>query len=84
MAYPPTKPNGGNAVSSTTEHTGKGGTRIERQKADSIFEQYVCEKSGNARLAETVHNAVRFFGSPINPARYRLDTDGPTGESTNP
>lgn len=42
----------------------RGGTREEREQADSQLKQCVLEKSGNAALAILMYEGVRIGGSP--------------------
>ena len=49
----------------------KGGTKMERAKADSLFYECVLIQTGDARLARMMYDGVRLGGSPYFPTWYR-------------
>ena len=49
----------------------RGRTEAEREQDDLAFKAYVEKKTGNAELAELMHQAVRARGEPYLPSWYR-------------
>jgi len=49
----------------------QGGTAAQRQAADEALRGCVLEKTGDARLAETMYLGVRAGGHPVFPTWYR-------------
>jgi len=57
----------------------RGGTEKEREAADLAFKNCVKKKTGNAKLAEIMYQAVRTGGEPYYPTWYRWGYGWPLG-----
>ena len=57
----------------------RGGTEKERESADLAFKNCVKKKTGNAKLAEIIYQAVRTGGEPYYPTWYRWGYGWPLG-----
>ena len=57
----------------------RGGTEKEREAADLAFKNCVKKKTGNAKLAEIMYQAVRTGGEPYFPTWYRWGYGWPMG-----
>lgn len=49
----------------------KGGSKEEREIADSLFKECILEKTGDKNLSELMYTGVRLGGSPYFPTWYR-------------
>ena len=57
----------------------RGGTEKEREAVDLAFKNCVKKKTGNAKLAEIMYQAVRTGGEPYYPTWYRWGYGWPLG-----
>ena len=57
----------------------RGGTELERESADLALKACVQKKTGNAKLAELMYQAVRTGGEPHFPTWYRWGYGWPVG-----
>lgn len=49
----------------------RGGSEDERREADKTLRRCVLDRTGNAALAEAMHDGVRLGGNPVFPTWYR-------------
>jgi hypothetical protein len=62
----------------------RGGTEDERLAADTALRACVLEKTGDARLASAMFEAVRLGGAPVFPNWYRWGYGWPYGRGYAP